>query len=762
MDYKANRNINYVGPTDLNKDFKQKEPSEIAAGTKGVYQALSHTYKSMGIYKANKALLDMNQKEKFDCASCAWPDPDHPSPVAEYCENGAKALADENVDAIDQSIFVKKTVKELSDLTDYELNRLGRITKPMILRPESDKYEVCTWDEAYDVIIDGFQSLDHPDEAAFYTSGRASNEAAFLYGTLARAFGTNNMPDCSNMCHETTGHSLARTLGIGKGSAKLSDLYESDLVLVVGQNPGTNHPRMLSALQKCRSNGGKVVSINPLYEAGFKRFKNPQKANGWLGKGSEISSQHLSIKINRDLHLFKALLKRLITEDPQVIDKAYVDKYTTGYSAMVDGLKAYNYEELIAETGLSLSEVDKLYNQIRDAKTIIICWAMGITQHANAVETIQEMVNLLLVKGCVGRPGTGTFPVRGHSNVQGNRSVGIKHFYDPAYNARFKEAFGLDAPDKKGHGTVESIEAMYEGDVKLFMCLGGNFVSAASDTIYTGKAVQNCDTTVFLSTKFNRTHLCGGKTSVILPCLNRSEKDIQDGKLQYGTIETSTGRVRRSRGTVQPAHQDVRSEPLIMCEIGDRLFGSENIPWQLMSKDYNLIRMYIDKVAAGFENTTERSKDMGYYLPNNCRELDFSKLPEGKAQITVNELSYESKEDDGYLLMTIRTHDQFNTTIYGLQDRYRGIHNERRVILMNADDMKAEGFANNDKIDLSSSYQGKERIAYNFRVLSYDIPQGNLAGYFPETNCLIPIEQHNKHTGTPISKSVKVKLKKRN
>lgn len=765
MNAKNERNVSFRGSEEF-LDIEVKEPVTHAAGYLGVREALKHTFKEMGVLRSMRTLLSMNQKDGFDCPSCAWPDPEHPSPVAEYCENGAKALGDEaTTQHIGADFFKNNSVEELSQLTDYELNKFGRLIEPMVLRPGNVHYEPISWQAAFYLIAAELKKLDNPDEAIFYTSGRSSNEAAFLYGMFARALGTNNLPDCSNMCHESSGVALGETLGIGKGSTTLEDLYEAEVILIAGQNPGTNHPRMLSALEKCKQNGGKVISINPLEESGLVNFKNPQHLGGWIGGGEDMADIHLAVNINQDIPLVKLILKKLVALEEKgntVFDHAFIEKYTDGYESLISDLKNYNAEDLLAQTGVSEEKINDTVALLANKSKIIVCWAMGLTQHKNGVENIREFINLLLLKGAIGKPNSGTCPVRGHSNVQGDRSVGIQHFVDSAMNARIKEHLGFTPPEHEGVDVVGSLKAMYEGNTKVFMCLGGNFLMAASDTEYTAKGIQNCDLTVQISTKLNRTHLITGKTALILPTIGRSEKDMKNGKPRHFTVENSMGRVKRSKGILKPASETIMSEPEIIANLGHTLFGEEHpMNWKSLGEDYELIRKRIDQVAKGFNDTEERSKGAGYYLPNNVRELDFSMLPNGKAQFTINKLPEHTLAKDEYMLMTIRSHDQFNTTIYGLDDRYRGVYNARRVVFMNIDDMKAIGVNKLDIVDITSTYDGIVRTAHNFKIVPYNIPSGNLASYFPETNVLVPYNHFADKSKTPISKSVKVRLVKK-
>ncbi|MAU72810.1 MAG: hypothetical protein CML04_12015 [Pseudozobellia sp.] len=756
------RKVSLTGSLDFT-DLRLQEPMNYAAGKLGVKEALRHGFKEMGIVRSMRALLEMNQEDGFDCPSCAWPNPEKPSSFAEYCENGAKALADEATQhKIGNEFFKKNSVQELSQLTDYQLNKFGRLTEPLVLRSGNNYYEPIEWQEAYQLISEELHKLKDPNEAIFYTSGRSSNEAAYLYGMFARAFGTNNMPDCSNMCHESSGVALSETLGIGKGSVKLEDLYGAEVVIVAGQNPGTNHPRMLSALEKCKENGGKVISINPLEEAGLVNFKNPQNIKGLLGSGEHMADIHLPVRINQDIPLVKLILKKLVLLDNErknVFDHKFISEYVDGYEALIQDLGKYDEEQLLLQCGVSQEKVEEVVQLLSEKSKIVVCWAMGLTQHKNGVENIREFVNLLLLKGAMGKPNAGTCPVRGHSNVQGDRSVGIMHYVDDALNQRIKKYLGFDAPTDEGVDTVGAIKSMYEGKAQVFICLGGNFLMAANDTEYTAQALHNCNLTVQISTKLNRSHLVTGETALILPTFGRSEKDMKKGTLRYLTMEDSMGRVRRSHGLLKPASELIKSEPELIAELADTYFkGKHSVDWLAMADNYDLIRDSIDQVAKGFEKTIERSKGIGYYLPNNVRELDFSMLPNGKAQLTINGLPEHHLEEKEYLLMTIRSHDQFNTTVYGLDDRYRGVYNERRVLFMNPSDMKKENFQKRDVVDITSSYEGQKRTAKKFIVVPYNIPSGNLAAYFPETNVLVPYNKFADKSKTPISKSVKVSL----
>ena len=740
------------------------EPKSNAAGLPGIKVAMDHAFREMGPVKAFQALAKLNQKDGFDCPGCAWPDPDDKrSLLAEYCENGAKALAEEGTrKKVGPSFFEKYSVSDLSSWSDFELGKSGRLTHPVVKLPGSDRYQKIEWERAFELIASELNQLSSPDEAIFYTSGRSSNEAAFLWGLFARCFGTNNLPDCSNMCHESSGVALSQTLGIGKGSVKLDDFEKADLVMVIGQNPGTNHPRMLTALQKCKLNGGKVISINPLKEAGLKTFINPQSPIDILKGGVSITDLYLQVKINQDVPLLKALMKCLLELENSrggVLDNAFIQSKTNGFEKLKANLAQHNYEDLSHACGIAMDQIKEAANLIAQSKRIIVCWAMGLTQHKNGVDNIKECVNLLLMKGSIGKKGAGTCPVRGHSNVQGDRTVGIMSKHSPKLNDALKREFDFDPPSQSGYDTVDSIAAMHDGKANVFIALGGNFVSAASDTLYTAQALKNCNLTVSISTKLNRTHLITGKTSIILPTLGRSEKDKKGGKLRTVTVENSMGKVHSSHGHLKPISNDLMSEPEIVARIAASTLPSSSIDWVGYGTDYGKIREAISKVISGFENYNNRiDQESGFYLPNNARDADFSNLPGGRAHFSLCAMPEHDLEEDEFLLMTIRSHDQFNTTIYGLDDRYRGVYNERRVLFINKNDMESHRLQSRDLVDVISTYDDKVRIARKFHVIPYDIPMGNLAGYFPELNPVVPINHVAVQSQTPISKSIKVKI----
>lgn len=715
--------------------------------------------KSMPPWKAVKILRKLNQKKGIDCPGCAWPDPEKRSKLGEFCENGVKAIAEEAQHKLaDASFFKQHTISSLQKKSDYWLGQQGRLAQPMIRLEGNPRYQPIAWDEAFELIGDYLNKLDHPDKAIFYTSGRTSNEAAFLYQLFVRKYGTNNLPDCSNMCHESSGVGLGETLGIGKGSVRLEDFEHAEVILIFGQNPGTNHPRMLNSLEKAKRNGAKIVVINPLKEVALLKFKNPQKMNGWISKGTNIADLYLQIKINQDVALLKAWLK-LLLENPACLDQDFIDQKTSGYEALTKDLAKYSFDELIQATGLSEEDVRTSAGWLAKNNKIIACWAMGLTQHVNAVDNIREIVNLLLLKGSIGKPGAGTCPVRGHSNVQGDRTMGIWERPTKEWTDKLKEVFNFDPPESPGYNVVEAIKAMHEKKARFFMAMGGNLLSAAPDTLLTQEALMNCEMTVHVSTKLNRSHLAPGKISLILPCLGRTDKHIQNGKEQIVTVENSMGIVHSSSGNLKPPSKHLMSEPAIVANIGSTTLGNTDIQWDKLIEDYDNIRDLIAKAVKGFEDYNKKIKQLnGFELPNGARIGEFN-TSNNKAQFTVNQLAEPIPENHSYIMMTIRSHDQFNTTIYGNDDRYRGVFGGRNVVFMNEKDIQKEGLKKADQVMLYNNY-GVERKVSGFIVVPYDIPEGCVATYFPEANPLVPLDLSARKSHTPASKSVGVNIKK--
>jgi len=747
--------------------IKVGKPKTKAAGVPAITATLKQANKYMGVNNARKTMAKVNQKGGFDCPGCAWPDPDDErSKLGEYCENGIKAIAEEATKRrITPAFFAKHSVEQMRNWSDFEIGKKGRLTSPMVLREGATHYEPISWEDAFQLVGQQLKQLDSPDEAIFYTSGRTSNEAAFLYQLFVREFGTNNMPDCSNMCHESSGKGLSATVGIGKGSVTLTDLYEAEVVIVMGQNPGTNHPRMLTALERCKENGGKIITINPLPEAGLINFVNPQRPGKVLSGGTPLTDLFLQVKVNGDIALLKAIMVLLWYEEKSkpssAFDFDFIVKNTEGYEAFLEDIKQYDFNTLAEACGVAREKIKEAVDLIRRNDKIIVCWAMGLTQHENGVANIQEVVNLLLLKGAIGKPGAGTCPVRGHSNVQGDRTMGIWEAPPAAFLDKIEQTFGFEPPRKHGYEVVGAIKAMHEGRGKVFFAMGGNFISATPDTVYTAEALNRCDLTVHVSTKLNRSHLIHGKQALILPCIGRTEKDLQDTGEQFVSVENSMGIVHSSQGILPPVSESVKSEPAIVAGLANATLGkSSKVDWDKMISNYDHVRDAIEKVIPGFEQYNERVREpSGFYLPNGAREGKFN-TPSGKAQFTVNKVPERQIAPEEYIMMTIRSHDQYNTTIYGLNDRYRGIYNERRVVLMNRADMTKEGFKTKTVVNLVGTYNGEIRRAEQFLVIPYDIPQGCVATYFPEANVLVPIDSYAKGSKTPSSKWVAIKIEK--
>lgn len=742
------------------EQLERSAPKDKAVGTPAVISSLKHINKQAGPARGTKALLQMNQKGGFDCPSCAWPDPDDERSKFEFCENGAKAVATETTKKrIGPDFFVKYSVADLAKQSDFWLNDAGRLTHPMLLDHGSSHYKKISWEDAFSLIAEELQAADNPDEAIFYTSGRASNEAAFLYQLFVRQYGTNNLPDCSNMCHESSGAALNETIGVGKGTVTLKDIETTDCILVIGQNPGTNHPRMLTSLEQTVQNGGKIISVNPLHETGLKAFAHPQKVSGVLGKATPLASLHLPVKLNGDLAFLKGMLKCVLEAEEQtpgkVVDQEFIKTHTRGFDAFRETIDKVTWDSIVEQSGLSESQIRQAADVFINAKEAITCWAMGLTQHHNAVETIRELTNLHLITGKIGRPRSGLCPVRGHSNVQGDRTMGIWEKMPEAFLQKLDDEFGFTSPRKHGYDTVDAIQAMHAGRARVFIGLGGNFLSASPDTHYTAKAMRQCKLTVHISTKLNRGHLVTGERALILPCLGRSEVDQQSSGKQFVTVENSMGVVHQSQGRLEPASPDLLSEVAIICRMAQAaLTTNSQVPWNELENNYDLIRDRIEQVVPGFDNFNKQARQPGgFYLPNGVKERQFNTVS-GKAEITVNPLDPIKVQAGQLLLQTFRSHDQFNTTIYGNNDRYRGVKNERRVIFMNVDDMKERDLVAEQPVDITSHFNGETRTAQLFLAIPYETPKGCAAAYYPEANVLVPIQAKAKVSQTPTSKSV--------
>lgn len=796
-------------------ELRVGDRKKVAVGVPAVMHALQMSYEQMGVKRSVETLLRVNQKDGFDCPGCAWPEEDKRH-IAEFCENGAKAVAEEaTLRRVDAEFFARHSVAELRERDDYWLGQQGRLTRPMILDEGATHYRELSWDDALREVADALRALVDPDEAVFYTSGRTSNEAAFLYQLLVRGLGTNNLPDCSNMCHESSGSALTQTLGIGKGTVSITDIHEADLLIVAGQNPGTNHPRMLSALEKAKANGATIIAVNPLPEAGLMRFENPQTPRGVILGGTRIADQFVQIRLGGDQALFQAIGKHLLEEEAReggVLDRAFIDHYTSGFEEYRQAISAVPWEELVVATGIPEESLRHVAETVRTSKATIVCWAMGLTQHKHAVPTLRDVVNVLLLQGNIGRPGAGVCPVRGHSNVQGDRTMGIYEKPSTAFLDALEREFDFQPPREHGFDTVEAIRAMRDGRVRVFFAMGGNFVSATPDTRVTEAALARTDLTVQVSTKLNRSHLVTGRRAIILPTLGRTDRDRRGGGEQRVTVEDSMSAVHASRGRLAPPADDLLSEVAIVARLCRMIFGDDthaapadgvepqqrvaspeevdrrqaerhplegeqpdrpgtdhprNVPhadWSALEADYALVRRHIERVVPGFEDFEARiAKGRTFVLPNGPRDARRFATETGRAMFTANRLEYPEIPEGRLLLQTLRSHDQYNTTIYGKDDRYRGILGGRRVVLVNEHDLRDLGFADGAVVDLVSEWTGttgevEERRAERFRLVAYPTPRGNAAAYYPETNVLVPLDSVADVSGTPTSKSVVIRL----
>lgn len=749
------------------EELRIGKPETSAAGIGSIAVTMRYALTEMGPARSVQTLLKLNQADGFDCPSCAWadPDPGHRK-HAEFCENGAKAVAWEATrKRADAGFFAAHPVSFLREQSDHWLEANGRLTEPMYLAPGATHYAPVSWDEALKLVGTRLRSLPDPNRAVFYTSGRTSNEAAFAYQLLARRLGTSNLPDCSNMCHESSGAALSQTIGIGKGQVTLEDISgHADLIVIAGQNPGTNHPRMLSALEEAKRRGARIVAVNPLPEAGLIRFKNPQNIRGLAGPGIKLADRYLPIRVNGDLALFagvnRVLLEREDAAPGTVLDQEFIGEFTDGFADAAAAWRGLDWAQIEAASGLSRRQVEDFAGDVIAARSVIVCWAMGLTQHKNAVATIREIVNFLLLRGNIGRPGAGPCPVRGHSNVQGDRTMGISEKMPGSFLDALRDEFGFDPPREHGWDTVDSIRAMRDGKVDVFFALGGNFAAATPDTGVTAAALARCDLTVHVATKLNRSHLLHGREALILPCLGRTERDVRGGREQYVTVEDSMSMVHASRGRLAPASPNLRSEVAIITGLGHEMFG-EDVGWRAMGQDYSVIRSHIANVVPGCADYSARaSRPGGFTLPRPPHDSRTFRTSTGKAHFTVNPVTAVSVPPGHLLLQTIRSHDQFNTTVYGPDDRYRGIHGGRRVVLVSEPDLRELGFRDGDVVDLVSVWSDGERRAPAFRVVAYPTVPGCAAAYFPEANVLVPLDSTAETSNTPASKSVVIRLER--
>jgi molybdopterin-dependent oxidoreductase alpha subunit len=745
-------------------------PKREAAGVKAVMVSLRRGLEQMGPVRTAATLTRLNQRHGFDCPGCAWPEEPGGRKLAEFCENGAKAVAEEATKRrVTPEFFARHSVDDLAEQPEYWLSQQGRITHPMVLAAGDTHYRPVEWDDAYRLIAEHLNGLDSPDEALFYTSGRTSNEAAFLYQLLVRSYGTNNLPDCSNMCHESSGTALTDSIGIGKGSVTVEDIVHADCILIAGQNPGTNHPRMLSVLEKAKANGAKIIAVNPLPEAGLIRFKDPQKVHGVVGHGVPIADEFVQIRLGGDMALFAGLGRLLLEAEDRapgtVLDRDFIAGHCAGFDEYEQRTRAIDLDTVAEATGIERDQLERVAAMLMSSQRTVFCWAMGLTQHRHAVATIGEATNLLFMRGMIGKPGAGVCPVRGHSNVQGDRTMGIWEKMPETFLAALDDRFGITSPRKHGHDTVDAIRAMRDGRATVFVGMGGNFASATPDTEVTEAALRNCALTVQISTKLNRSHTVHGRTALILPTLGRTDRDIRPSGKQLVSVEDSMSMVHLSRGSLTPPSEHLRSEVAIVCELARTVLGQDHpVPWEEFAADYDRVRDAIADVVPGCTDYNRRVRQPdGFQLPHPPRDSREFHTATGKANFSVYPLEWVPVPPGRLVLQTLRSHDQYNTTIYGLDDRYRGVKGGRRVVFVNPADIAALGLRDGQRVDLISEFTDatgdvEERRAKDFLVVPYSTPVGNAASYYPETNPLVPLDHTAARSNTPVSKAVVIRL----
>ncbi|MGJ9402725.1 FdhF/YdeP family oxidoreductase [Arthrobacter sp. KK5.5] len=743
----------------------EDHPKSWVAGLPGVYHSMQPALKHMGPVRTAKTVMKMNQKDGFDCPSCAWPDP-HKRKAFEFCENGAKAVTWEATPVvIDSDFWAEHPVSELRQRSEYWLGMQGRLTEPVHKPAGEDHYRPISWDGAIRILADKLKSLDSPDQAAFYTSGRTSNEAAFLWQLFVRGYGTNNLPDCSNMCHESSGVGMGETIGVGKATVTFEDFANADLIIVMGQNPGTNHPRMLTELEACKENGGSIVAVNPMPEAGLRRYKNPQKVKGIIGHGTDLADQFLHIRLGGDIALLQAVTKRVFDAEDRnpgtVLDHAFLAEHCEGLEELRAHLANVDEAEVLRATGLRAWEIDELAERYIASEKTIITWAMGITQQKQGVATIKEMINLLLLRGNIGKPGAGASPIRGHSNVQGDRTMGIWEQMPPAFMDALGREFAFDPPREHGADSIATIRGMRDGKIKVLAALGGNLVAAISDTHVAEAAVEQTELTVQISTKLNRSHTVVGDEALILPTMGRTEIDVQESGPQFVSVEDTVCAVHPSAGSVEPVSHKLLSEPAIVSRIADAVLGDKiAADWRGFEKNYDRIRDHISRVVPGCENYNTRIRqEGGFILAHGPRDSRTFPTPSGKAILTVNHLEPLEAPPGTLILQTLRSHDQFNTTIYGHNDRYRGVRKGRDVVFVNPADMAELRLVDGGFVDVRGVHDdGVERVLPAYRVVAYPTARGCVAAYYPEANALVPLDAVVDGSNTPVSKAVIVKL----
>ncbi|HKE12249.1 MAG TPA: FdhF/YdeP family oxidoreductase [Myxococcota bacterium] len=739
----------------------------VAGGMASALSAAEAVTRKVGLLRGTRTLLRMNQPGGFDCPGCAWPDPE-PRGAIEFCENGAKHLAHEATRRrVDAGFFSHWSVSSLLEQPNRWLEAQGRLTCPVWKAVGTNHYQPIPWSEAFSRLARALAALDSPDQAIFYTSGRTSNEAAFLYQLFVRQLGTNNLPDCSNMCHESSGRGLNEVIGVGKGTVRLADFEHADAIFLLGQNPGTNHPRMMTTLQAAKRRGCRIVAVNPLREAALVRFAHPQRPSELLGLSSTpISDLFLQVRVGGDVALLKGVMKEVLEAEFRspgaVLDWDFLRASTQGFDEFRDALEAERWEDLVEQSGVSRPEMRQAAEIYCAAQRVIVCWAMGLTQHRHAVANVQEIVNLMLLRGNFGREGAGVCPVRGHSNVQGDRTMGIWEQPDAGFLRRLGREFAFEPPSAHGLDSVAAIRAMHEGRAHFFFGLGGNFAVATPDATYTEQALRRCRLTAHVSTTLNRSHLVTGQEALILPCLARSERDLASGGTQFVTTEDSMAIVRPSRGQREPASPELRSEVAIVTGLAQAVLGEKStVPWQELAGNYDRIRDHIANVIPGFEQMNRRIQEHGEIalpvLPVNEKRGMF-KTPSNRAHFTVHQLPRLTLGPGQFVLTTLRSHDQFNTTVYSEDDRYRGVRGGRRVVFLSPADLVAQGLRAGDRVDLTSHFGGETRTVYGFRVVPYDLPRSCAAAYYPEANPLVPVDSVAEKSRTPTYKSTVISL----
>ena len=736
-----------------------------AGGFGSIFSSLQFLKQEKTFINGTKALFRLNKKQGIDCPGCAWPDPKDPS-YAEFCENGVKAIAAETTSKrITADFFKQYSIDELYSKSDFWLEQQGRLTQPMYKPLGSTHYQAIEWNDLFAKLHTKLKAIENPNRAVFYTSGRTSNEAAFLYQLLGRQLGTNNFPDCSNLCHESSGVALKESIGVGKGTVSLEDFEHADLIFVVGQNPATNHPRMLTDLQHAAKRGATIVSINPLKEVGLQSFIHPQDFKALLtGNATTISSHYIQVQVGGDFAFFLGMTKHLFElkeKGETAFDTDFINKQTEGFENLKNTITNLNWDDLVEECGIPKTTIEEIAQLYAKANATIFCWAMGITQHKHAVATIQQMTNLLLLKGNIGKKGAGVCPVRGHSNVQGDRTMGIHEKPPVAFLEALEKTFRFTPPTKHGYDAVNTIKAMDESMVDFFMGLGGNFVAATPDTNFTEAAIRKCKTTLHVSTKLNRSHLVTGEEAFILPCLGRTEIDTQNGIEQVVSVEDSMSMVHLSKGKNTPASKQLLSEAYIVASIAEGVFGNDTIAWNSFKTDYNLIREKISETISDFKGYNEKLKaPSGFFLGNSAAEWNWQ-THNKKANFVAVPFAKNETYGAPFKLMTVRSHDQYNTTVYGLNDRYRGIKNERKVLFIHPDDLRQLNLAENDLVNIETKWHDNTtRLVKGFKLKSFDISKGCLAAYFPETNTLVPIDAVADKSNTPMSKFIPVSISK--